>query len=181
MLLKKYDPQWKIDFHKIKQELQQSLKGIEIKIEHVGSTSVMDLAAKPIIDIDIIYYQIAKFVDVKKRLEKLGYFHNGNQGIEGREVFNRPYLNIRNEILDNISHHLYVCLNNSNELQRHLDFRNYLRNNQSARKQYEKIKYSISYEAGHDKTIYAKLKEIEAKAFIEQILEIENHRKNPKS
>ena len=56
MLIQKYNPIWIDNFEKIKTEIQKALFDIEIKIEHIGSTSVIGLSAKPIIDIDLIYY-----------------------------------------------------------------------------------------------------------------------------
>ena len=49
-----YNEQWKLDFLQIKAELSDALGQLAIGIEHVGSTSVQDLSAKPIIDIDVI-------------------------------------------------------------------------------------------------------------------------------
>ena len=53
-----YDEQWKQDFLKIKAELASALGQLAIGIEHVGSTSVQGLSAKPIIDIDVVIKDI---------------------------------------------------------------------------------------------------------------------------
>ena len=63
-----YDINWKNDFLKIKNELDQALKNLALSIEHVGSTAVEGLAAKPIIDIDIV---IASTSNLNKVIEKL--------------------------------------------------------------------------------------------------------------
>lgn len=178
MLIQKYTKNWADNFEKIKQKLETVLP-ITTKIEHVGSTSVPDLAAKNIIDIDIIYkvseFDISDFEEIKKALSKLGYFHNGNQGIKDREVFKRQ--NDKNEeqideVLDKITHHLYVCPSESEELKRHLLFRDYLRQNVDARTRYQTIKYNLAKKANQDKKVYAQIKEKEATDFINSIIEI---------
>lgn len=170
MLIQEYNPNWKNNFEAISKALNETLSNNIIAIEHIGSTSVPHLAAKPIIDIDIIYDRNTDFEAIKTRLESIGYFHNGNQGIENREVFKRNKIT-KNEILDKISHHLYVCPNDSEELQRHILFRDYLRSDESARIQYQKLKYEIAEATNQDKKKYADLKEIRARTFVNDILE----------
>lgn len=170
MLIQEYNPMWKNDFETISKVLNKTLSNHIISIEHIGSTSVPHLAAKPIIDIDIIHDKNADFEVIRKGLESIGYFHNGNQGIENREVFKRNNL-IKNEVLDKITHHLYVCPNDSEELQKHILFRDYLRSDKSARVQYQKLKYEIAEATNQDKKQYAYLKEIRARTFINDIFE----------
>jgi len=82
MLIVKYTSDWIQNFADLKQELSKALLGTKYQIEHVGSTSVPNLDAKPIIDIDIIYEYPDDLEEIKARLIRTGYFHNGNQGIE---------------------------------------------------------------------------------------------------
>lgn len=170
MLIQEYNPNWKNDFEAIHKVLHETLSNHIIAIEHIGSTSVSHLAAKPIIDIDIIYDRNTDFEAIKTHLESLGYLHNGNQGIENREVFKRSKI-VKNEVLDKITHHLYVCPNDSKELQKHILFRDYLRSDESARIQYQKLKYEIAEATNQDKKKYADLKEIRARTFVNDILE----------
>ena len=110
MLIQKYQSSWVADFNAIKSVIEESLTDLDFSIEHVGSTSVKDLAAKAIIDIDIVFYKKEAFETVKVRLEKLGYYHNGNQGIEGREAFKRDQLKTKHLVLDSITHHYMFVL-----------------------------------------------------------------------
>ena len=129
-----YDAAWKTAFEDIKREIQYALADLIIGIEHVGSTSVEGLSAKPCIDIDIIIQDYTAFDKIVKKLANIGYVHEGNLGIENREAFrysNKPHL---------MAHHLYVCPQNSKELHRHITFRDYLRNNPEAARQYGQIK-----------------------------------------
>ena len=129
-----YDEAWKKDFEEIKAELMAVLDGLVLSVEHVGSTSVPGLAAKPIIDIDVIIEDTDCFEKVKTALETIGYQHEGDLGIPGREAFKyhgKEHLR---------KHHLYVCVKDSDELKRHLSFRDYLRTHPEAVKEYGRIK-----------------------------------------
>ncbi len=170
MLIQEYRESWIEDFNAIKSVIHDALMTLNISIEHIGSTAVPKLAAKPIIDIDIVYETDVAFETIKEGLEKVGYYHNGNQGIANREVFKRENGWSKHQILDTIKHHLYVCPVDSEELQRHITFRNYLIANESARTEYQQLKYEIAAAANQDKKQYAALKEVEARTFINDIL-----------
>ena len=155
-----YDEKWKQDFIDIKREIEDALGDTAIKVEHVGSTSVEGLAAKPIIDIDVVVAN----ADVQKAVDKLaaiGYIHEGNLGIEGREAFKyegKEHLR---------THHLYICPEDSKELKRHLAFRDYLRSHKEATTEYSNIKLEAArlYPDNIDKYIEYK------SPFIERIYE----------
>lgn len=170
MLIQPYRTSWETDFRNIKTVLEAALQHVQVRIEHVGSTAVKNLAAKPVIDIDLIHEKGVPFETVKARLEKIGYFHNGDQGLEGREVFKRKKETGKHPVLDAIEHHLYVCEAGSRELERHLAFRNYLSANEKAREEYQRIKYAIAELAKQDKQTYGELKETLARDFIETVL-----------
>ncbi len=128
-----YDPKWKNDFDEIKQELVNAIGDLIVGIEHVGSTSVEGLSAKPIIDIDVVISDYSVFDIIVSNLSTIGYIHKGDLGIKDREVFkysDKPHLR---------KHHLYVCPQNSKELLRHITFRDFLRNNPEAVKKYRKV------------------------------------------
>lgn len=132
-----YNPLWKDCFDDIRRELDHVLKSFALSIEHVGSTSVALCPAKPIIDIDIIINR-DDFDEVKKRLESLGYHHEGNLGIMDREAF--KYEDKRHLM----KHHLYVCPKDSMEYKRHLAFRDYLRTHDDERDLYGKLKMELA-------------------------------------
>ncbi|HOZ39113.1 MAG TPA: GrpB family protein [Anaerolineaceae bacterium] len=129
-----YDPAWQAHFDKLQQYLLGTLTGQNVRVEHVGSTSVPGLAAKPILDIDIVLQNGTDFGQVKVALESRGYYHIGDLGISGREVFkyeNKPQF---------MSHHLYVLSEDSEELKRHLTFRDWLRSHPEDRELYANTK-----------------------------------------
>ncbi len=172
MLIKKYTARWIKSFADLKHEIEKCLEGIEHRIEHVGSTSVPELDAKDIIDIDIIYQDETDFEKIKAGLESLGYYHNGDQGIIGREAFKRSGSSMHH-ILDGITHHLYVCHIGSKALERHLLFRDFLRKHAWARLKYQQMKYDLAVEANQNKERYAVLKEARANDFIDSVIELE--------
>src|ERR1700738_1203567 len=118
-LIQDYDPSWPEAFSKLAARVQATLGSLVITIEHIGSTAVPGLAAKPIIDLNVF---LASPVDIPKAirlLASIGYAHEGDLGIAGREAFRTPP--------DEPRHHLYVLIAGAKELRRHLAFRNALR------------------------------------------------------
>ena len=129
-----YDEEWKRDFLQIKAELSDALGQLAMEIEHVGSTSVQGLSAKPVIDVDVVIKDYGVLEDVISALGKIGYRHEGNLGIPGREAFTydgKEHLR---------KHHLYACPEDSPELKRHVAFRDYLRTHPDAVREYSRIK-----------------------------------------
>ena len=125
-----YDKTWPSAFENIRLELEAVLGDLAIGIEHVGSTSVEGLSAKPCIDIDVIIRDHSSLDAVVQKLATISYIHEGDLGIKDREAF--TYTDKRHLL----KHHLYVCPQNSQELHRHITFRDFLRNNPEAAKKY---------------------------------------------
>lgn len=169
LILSPYQQKWAEDFKAIETALLPALQGKKTYVEHVGSTAVPDLVAKPIIDIDLVFQHATEFGDLKQALRLLGYRHNGDQGIPGREVFKR-LAGQMHPVLDGIKHHLYVCQANNRELNRHLLFRDYLRQHAWARAEYTQLKYGLAKEAKMERRRYAELKEVLARDFVERCL-----------
>ena len=129
-----YDEGWKKAFEEIKAELLAALGDCIEGIEHVGSTAVEGMSAKPCIDVDVIMTDYTVFDTVVHRLGAIGYVHEGDLGIKGREAFcytDKSHL---------LKHHLYVCPQSSEELRRHITFRDFLRENPDAVKTYSAVK-----------------------------------------
>ena len=133
VVVEKWNPQWKYEYEKIVASLGKDIIYNSIKIEHVGSTSVEGLSAKPIIDLDIVI-ENDNFEIIKRLLNKKGYEHEGDLGIEGREAFSYSG---KEELM---THHLYVCPKDSKELFKHITFRNFLKNNPALAAEYSKVK-----------------------------------------
>ncbi len=153
-----YDDNWSATFKALQEGLMSVLRGVVLGIEHVGSTAVQGLPAKPIIDIDVIIEGDTDLPAVIDRLARLGYVHEGDLGITGRHAFKAP---------DSApAHHLYVCAQNNAELQRHLAFRDYLRTHPEVAQAYGALKREAAARVGNDRVAYTEAK----RDFIEQVL-----------
>jgi len=160
IVVEPYSPQWQTEFERIKSYLLPFVSELSMAIHHVGSTSVPGLAAKPIIDIDIEIPSYDVFPKVCEQLEKAGWRHGGDYGIEKREAFKSA------KPLGFMEHHLYVCPSDSAELRRHLAFRDYLRSHKEAAFEYGELKQSLAKKHINDIGAYIDGKS----AFIQSVL-----------
>ena len=169
MVVVEYDKEWPQDFLKIKTELQKAIT-VMSNIQHVGSTSIPGMKAKPIIDIDVGLENWSDFEAVKRALAEIGYEYEGDRGIKGREDFCRNG-KVHNEILDGIDHHLYVCSVDNEEYKRHILFRDYLRSHDEARDRYNQIKEEILAKVGSENRAgYVQMKEENYRDFFEDVI-----------
>jgi len=136
ILVVDYDPAWPATFATFQSPISEALRGIALSVEHVGSTSVRGLAAKPIIDIDVIVPSRAKVPVAIEKLASLGYIHLGNLGVEDREAFENPP--------GMPAHHLYVCVNGAAALLNHLAIRDCLRRDPTAVTRYSQLKKQLA-------------------------------------
>src|ERR1700722_3724493 len=113
-----YDPRWPSIFQELSTPLWNALRQLAVAIEHVGSTAVPGLAAKPIIDIDVVIASLSDLPAAVASLAAAGYTHQGDLGIAGREAFLAP--------VSKAEHHLYICPVDGEELRRHCVFRDLL-------------------------------------------------------
>lgn len=164
-----YDEQWESEFLLLKRVLTDSLGELILRIEHVGSTSIKGMGAKPILDIDVVINDEFIFSEVVGKLYEIGYIHRGDLGIKGREAFACKDSNVPwgESIRQWMEHHLYVCTKDNEELHRHLKFRNYLRGHLEVANEYEQLKIHLA------KNAKSRLEYTEAKSeFINKILEL---------
>lgn len=145
-----YNPSWLTMFEMVRSFVTPVLTDIVIAIEHVGSTSVPGLSAKPIIDMDVVVNSQTEVLIAIQRLESIGYIHQGDLGISGREAFTQP---------DGLPvHHLYVCETNNAELKRHILFRDYLRSHPDEAKKYGELKQELAQRFHNDRVSYTNSK-----------------------
>lgn len=154
IIVEPYNPAWAIEFERIKDEIMPVLGDDIISFEHVGSTSIVGMWAKPVIDIDVIIDD-GKLPVIIEKLAVIGYEHRGDLGITGREAFD-----YRDEEKSHLmKHHLYVCHKNNPELKQHLALRDFLRTNNEYREKYSNIKIEVAKKYPHDIDSYIKGKE----------------------
>jgi GrpB-like predicted nucleotidyltransferase (UPF0157 family) len=105
-------------------------------LEHVGSTSVPGLRAKPIVDACIVVASRRDIPHVVKALAKVGYAHRGDLGVPDREVFGPPAALPK--------HHLYASHRGSLSLKNQLGLRDYLRVQPEAAREYGDLKEHLA-------------------------------------
>ena len=150
IIVEEYDPQWPQEFEKLRARIEATLGPLAAAIEHIGSTAVPGLAAKPIIDIDVLLRPDADFAQAVSALSLAGYEHRGDLEVRGREAFRAP--------VDSYPHHLYVCLAEAGEYLRHVEFRDYLRRQPEDAEAYVTLKRELAREFAADREGYTQAK-----------------------
>ena len=141
-----YSETWPAAFQALKARVKPALGALCQRIEHVGSTSVPGLPAKPVIDIDVVIERDDQLEVVIERLTAIGYEYQGDKGVPGRYAFGSP---------PGLSeHHLYVCAQDNPELHRHLLFRDFLRRHPEEAAAYGKLKRRLAMENPVDRAAY---------------------------
>lgn len=140
-----YSPEWPAQFARVAVDLRRALADVPIvSIEHVGSTSVPGLAAKPVVDIDIVVEReqvspaIAALVDA-------GYAHRGDLGVTDRESMAAP---------DEPRRNVYVCVEGTLHVRNHLAVRDILRRRPDLRDRYGAVKTELARDPGIDIDAY---------------------------
>lgn len=137
-----YDPAWPTVFESLRREVWPVVADVATSIEHVGSTSVPGLAAKPIIDVSVVVPSAQEIPFAIERLATLGYVHEGNLGVQGREAFVSP--------VGLPPHHLYVCPQGRVALMNFLTVREYLRSHPEVAREYGALKMRLAAEFPHE-------------------------------
>ena len=141
-----YSNAWPHQFADVKRALESVLLDVEVvSIEHVGSTSVPGLAAKPILDIDVIV-EALHIKSAIEALESVGYVHRGDLGIAGREAFDAPD--------DRPRRHVYVCAAGTLNLRNHLAVRDVLQRRDDLRDAYAAVKLKLAADPTMDIDTY---------------------------
>lgn len=155
-----YNPKWKENFEKEKQCLQKALGDLVIGIEHVGSTAIPGIFAKPVIDIAIIVKSIKLPDKLIKLLENLRYEYKQDDDVPGRLFFTKGPENKR-------TYYIHVVKLKSKQWKNLVLFRNYLLKSKAVARQYNELKNKLaknyaldrkSYTSGKDKFIKTVIK-----------------------
>ncbi|KEO82177.1 hypothetical protein EL26_16705 [Tumebacillus flagellatus] len=154
-----YDPAWPALYEAERESLLKELGGDVAAIEHIGSTSVPGLSAKPILDIQIGLSEMVPATVFEERLQRLGYRHQPGADDPNRRHFFRKGVPR--------THHVHILTMDSREYRRHLLFRDYLRSHPETVAEYEALKKDLAARHGHDRGAYTDGKT----AFIEEIVE----------
>jgi len=143
-----YRRAWPLMFAAEAALIRAALGGSLRRLEHIGSTAVPDMPAKPVIDIDAAIARELGLDEID-RLDSIGYDFLGEYGVPGRAFFRkgRPY-----------THHLNVFVEGHLELTRHVIFRERLRAAAGMRSEYAALKLRLAAQLGHDRAAYTRAK-----------------------
>ncbi|TQR37347.1 GrpB family protein [Brevibacillus brevis] len=132
-----YDPNWKNKYLKEEYQIKRILQDKLVNSFHIGSTSIPNLKAKPIIDILLVVTDISELDTYSVPFEKLGYEIMGEFGMKGRRYFRKGG--------DNRTHQIHAFqFDNLQEIERHLLFRDYLRQHPDICKEYGELKSKLA-------------------------------------
>jgi len=158
IIIEEYDSRWPERFEHLRSRIASTLGRLAAAIEHVGSTAVPGLAAKPVIDLDVVLGSPAALSEAIARLAAVGYQHRGDLGVPGREAFRPPG--------NDFPHHLYVHPPESREYVRHIVFRDHLRAYPEDARAYERLKRALARQYRDNREAYNQAKT----EFVETIL-----------
>ncbi len=157
-----HNPSWHQEFERESKLVATVLGNNFITIHHIGSTSIPNIYAKPIIDMLIEVTDIEEIDKYNPEMIGLGYEAMGEFGIPGRRYFRKEINNIR-------THHLHTFQVNSPDVARHLYFRDYMKAHPEDAKKYSDLKRELARQFPHDIESYMDgkdgfIKEMEIKA-----------------
>ena len=159
-----YNPEWKSEYLKEKDGLKSALKGYDVNIQHVGSTSIVGCKAKPIIDIAIGIPNLEYGNKLIPILQKIGYYYNDTVSFDGSYFLKKCENDIE-------THFIHIEDKNGKSWQNHIVFRDYMNLNSGEVVRYSNLKNFLAQKFYNDRKSYTKSKEIYIKKIIEKALE----------
>ena len=155
-----YNREWKNEYLKEKDVLKSALKGYDVDIQHVGSTSIVGCKAKPIIDIAIGIPNLEYGKKLIPILQKIGYHYNDTVSFDGSYFLKKCENDIE-------THFIHIEDKNGKSWQNHIAFRDYMNLNPQEANKYSKLKENLSQKFYNDRKSYTKSKE----TYIEKIID----------
>ena len=147
-----HQPGWAEVFERERLLLRGRLGKLACDIQHVGSTAVPGLAAKPIIDIAVAIPSLSVLPDVRTSLVALGYLDRGDFAADGGHLF------VRESAPDVRTHHVHVVRVDDPQWRNYLAFRDGLRSDPRARAEYGALKLGLGERVAHDRRAYVAVK-----------------------
>ena len=146
-------------------EIRRVFRELALRVEHVGSTAVPGLAAKPVIDIQVSVAGLTPFEPYLRLLASIGYVH------VPLGEFDRVYPFFQKPAEWPCTHHVHLCASGGEQEARHLAFRDRLRAHPELAKQYFELKQSLAAQH-HGATQESRERYSLAKtSFVEAVLE----------
>ena len=159
--LEDHNNDWNLEYEKEKELLKNVLKDYLEEIHHVGSTSIPNLKAKPIIDILLVIQSFKDIPKITEILEDYQYENRGQQGIPDRYFFAKGPDNAR-------SHYLHVVEGHTDTYYNQLYFRDYLINHPEYVQKYNDLKEDLAKKYASERPKYTAGK----KEFINNVIKL---------
>lgn len=156
-----HNSKWKIEYEKESEKIYNIMKDEIVQIYHIGSTAIEGIYAKPIIDILVGMENINSVDNYNEQMKSLGYIPKGEYGIKGRRFFLKG--------LYHRTHHVHIFEKGDSEIERHINFRNYMIEHREEAKEYEDLKKELALKFKYDIDAYCEgkdrfIKKIDEKA-----------------
>ena len=165
--VEKYNPEWQEEFNKEKKNLKKIFGDVAISIEHVGSTSVVGLSAKPIIDIAIGVDSLKDIAKVKGKILKFSHYSIKENNADGEILMRRGApIKLGEDKPSFITHFIHIMEIDGRKYKETLAYRDYLRKNKEVLKEYDDLKQKLAVKYQNDRKAYTKAKD----EFIKSIL-----------
>lgn len=149
IVLVDYDPEWPQRFHEEAAKIRSALPGVVVGLEHIGSTSVPGLAAKPIIDILLVVQNSGDEHSYVPALEQAGYeLRVREPDFDEHRMLRTPRRDV----------HIHVFSSGSGQIDRLLVFRDHLRRVANDRRRYEDLKRELASQPWATMQHYAEAK-----------------------
>ncbi|KAK9363477.1 putative UPF0157 protein YqkA [Lipomyces starkeyi] len=164
IIIQPHNPAWIIEFNKTKSTLEEILKDVPIvSIDHVGSTSVPGLIAKPVLDINIVVTSSNLF-SARQALVAAGYTDCGDMGIPDRYAMREPGFSksqvagsgTRTGVQGDMRKNTYVVLEGTTSLRNVLDLKRMLLADEALRVAYGIVKRKLVEAGTQDMDVYCK-------------------------
>lgn len=141
------NPCWPQMFEEEAANLRRLFGDQVVEVYHIGSTAIPDILAKPIVDILVAVRDIESIDEFNVKMTSAGYLAKGEFGIAGRRFFVKG-----GEVRR--SHHIHIFQEGHSEIDRHLDFRDYLIAHPDEAKAYESVKLELAQRYAEDVDSY---------------------------
>jgi GrpB-like predicted nucleotidyltransferase (UPF0157 family) len=145
-----YSSSWPAEFERAAAALRDAVGPVATSIEHIGSTAVPGLAAKPTIDILVVVASIDQFFDRLSAVEGLGFEYRPNNNVVGGE----DHLFLRKVAGGKRTHHVHVVAAGSAEIDGYRTFRDALRSDPDFARRYEQLKFELAHRCADDRMSY---------------------------
>ncbi len=155
-----YDPQWPILYEEEKASILGVIGNFVVDIQHIGSTAVPGLGAKPIIDIMVAIRRLALVEKCVQPLQTMGYEYLGEYGIPGRHYFRKPPGDPHS------TYHVHMVEREGDFWKRHILFRDFLRVHPEEALRYCQLKRELAAKFASDRDAYNDAKT----SFIESVV-----------